>query len=834
MSESPAQPVVNDSDHSWSQVWHLPVLLIGLVLLVVGVYQTLPDGPNHDFVGALDQAAMSMRVNELEDAEKKLEDIQAQIHVSPEVSEHDIARFWQYWGDLVYLQNRNVMFAGTRIVDDNNRAVLAHYEKAEAVDGYVLGEETLRRKAAVLLALQRQDEAMAIVDRLDAGSIDQRYQILRDLIGHQLRSPSGSDEASLHTLVDRFRQEIVADTDRQRQLTQDIWLTGVQSRRYLDRGDSSRAVDFLLARLNRLKGRASDADLAPLFVTLATAYQMEDELKNAGMFFRLAQQSVEPGDPLNARILVGLGRLALLESSDHDLQIALEHFTAAYRDFPSEPAHIDGLIGAADVESRLESFADSEYHFGLAIEKLVASTPQWDPRRERLTRTVQSHIDLANDRGDYDQSLAYLHLLKRLNESDLPADLMLEFALAHERIGNARLEKAAQFDPQRVGDDSDENLQRFGQYNQEAAIHFGEAASFFLGHARDESLDEDAHRESLWRAATNYDQAQLWGEAIDVYTEFVRTRQTDPLWLRASKNLGKAFMAKGEYEAAVAQFLTLVREYPHAPETYDSLVPLAQAYIALGQPDKAIRNLTAVVTDHPAITPDSLQYREALIALGKLFYGQIDEDPGMAVPAIERLTEAVERFGDSRDGAMLRFLLADSYRKSVDQLDRELETRRAQTEIVAFTSERGNRLAKAQMFYNQTINELESRNPAALDPLEQLYLRNAYFYQADCAYDRQRYQEAIDLYDTAARRWEQHPASLVALVQIVNARCELGQYQEARVANDHALWQLERIPDEAFDDPSLPMGRDHWENWLRWTSQLDLFTGQDGSQAAAK
>lgn len=833
MSEAPAQPVPRQSDPSWSQVWHLPVLLIGLVLLVVGVYQMLPGGPNHDFVGALDQAAMSMRVNELDDAEQKLEEIQEQIHTAPDVSEHDIARFWQYWGDLVYLQNRDVMFAGTRIVDDNNRSVLTHYERAEATDGYVLSEDALRRKAAVLLALGRQDEAMAIIDRFDAGSIDQRYLILRDLIERQSGVPGDTGAVSLHNLIDRFREEIVADTDRDRQLAQDIWLTGVQSRRYLDQGDPARAVDFLLARLNRFKGRASDTELAPLFVTLASAYQAEGELKNAGMFFRLAQQSVESGDPLNARILVGLGRLALLEPGDNALQIALEHFTAAYRDFPSQPAHVDGLIGAADVEARLESFPDSEYHFGLAIEKIVETRPAWDPSRDLLTRTVQSHIDLANDRGDYDQSLAYLHLLKRLNALDMPADLMLEFALAHERIGNARLEKAAQFDPQRLGDDSDENIERFGQYNQEAAIHFGEAAGYFREHARDESLDEDAHRESLWRAATNYDQAQLWDEAIGVYGEFVRTRQTDPLWLRASKNLGKAFMAKGEYEAAVAQFLTLVRDYPHAPETYDSLVPLAQAYIALDQPDKAIRGLTSVVTDHPAITPDSLQYREALIALGKLFYGQIGEDPAMAVPAIERLTEAVERFGDSRDGAVLRFLLADSYRKSVEQLDRELETRRAQTEIVAFTAERNDRLAKAQVFYNQSLNELEARNPASLDPLEQLYLRNAYFYQADCAYDRQRYQEAIDLYDTAARRWEQHPASLVALVQIVNARCELGQYQEARVANDHALWQLERIPDEAFDDPSLPMGRDHWENWLRWTSQLDLFTDQD-SQAAAK
>ena len=79
-----------------------------------------------------------------------------------------------------------------------------------------------------------------------------------------------------------------------------------------------------------------------------------------------------------------------------------------------------------------------------------------------------------------------------------------------------------------------------------------------------------------------------------------------------------------------------------------------------------------------------------------------------------------------------------------------------------------------------------------------------------------------------ARGLELHVPALarsenLLLVQIVNAYCEQGAMQEARAANDRARYQLKRIPDEAFSDPSMPMGRKHWEDWLRWSNELDLF-----------
>ena len=82
---------------------------------------------------------------------------------------------------------------------------------------------------------------------------------------------------------------------------------------------------------------------------------------------------------------------------------------------------------------------------------------------------------------------------------------------------------------------------------------------------------------------------------------------------------------------------------------------------------------------------------------------------------------------------------------------------------------------------------LEARHELSLNPLEKLYRRNAWFYEADCPFRRGDFVTAIDKYREAAERWQGDPASLVAWVQIVNAYCELDQYAAARTANNKAL-----------------------------------------------
>jgi TolA-binding protein len=357
--------------------------------------------------------------------------------------------------------------------------------------------------------------------------------------------------------------------------------------------------------------------------------------------------------------------------------------------------------------------------------------------------------------------------------------------------------------------------------------HFEKAGHFYHRHARAiaDGTDQAAYSMSLWRAADAYDRAGMSEKAITLFQEYQATLPEGEHDIRATYRLAQAFQARGQFGTAARLYEQLIEENPKSPQAYDSYVPLARCYLAQGpkQWGRAEQELRAVVEGNPALRPTSPQYRAALVELGRLYYRR--GEPGDYERAIERLSEAVQRYGDHPDLPEMRFQLADANRKSVAQLEKKLEGPISPSERAAIRAERAERLAAAQRGFGEVIEQYEQRDAESLDDLESLYLRNSYFYRADCAYDLGRYEGAdgaIALYTAAADRYDDEPSVLVAHMQIVNSWCELGRYDKARAANERAKWRLSRIEDEAFEDPNLPMSREHWKRWLEWTSELAL------------
>ena len=843
MAETAAQPgaaAPREDGANWAQVWHLPVLLLGTGLFLVGIYFAMPTPEKNDFPKALDEIAQYLKADNLEQAEQRLNKIQQHIEKAKPTSR---ARMWQYWGDLNYLQLHNKAPAAvtTDAGQQTNRQIISYYKKAEELER-TLDPRAIRRYAQTLVALGRGDEALSMLDRLKDQPPRQRYLIIRKLIKRHRRAGGEAQIEKLTPLIERFKSVLREESEPAMRRKQATWVAGVEARLRLDAGAPQEAISLLLPRIQRLKARGAE-HLAPLHVLLAKAYQRIGELQKAEARYRYAQQKVPSTEGLNADIHVGLGEIALARSDGMNVQRALEQFSRAARNFPSEDAYIDALMGQADCEARLDSHEKALEHFGLAVDRLREDASPTDPRRAELTDIVRNHIQRAYQSQDYSRALDYLSTLKPLHRPDLPPELLRDLARTHERIAQRhqqrvkRAAKKARRAGRSASGGSDQRADANGTdaelmsrearrlANQEAATHFARAGAFYRRHAEAVTItDNEAHGQSLWKAATSFDQAQRWKEAIKVYEQFIQTRKTDSRHVRAINRLGKAYLADGQYEAAAELLLDLLDEHPHTLEAYDSLVPLARAYLGMGETDKAERTLLKVVTDHEGITPQSEQYRAALIELGQLYYRLGDERGSYYVDAFERLTEAVKRYGRSAEGPKLRYLLADAYRRSVKVLERKLDQGQGQSNRVSLQAEKQRRLKEAQKYYNQVLTELQARPENSLTPLQKLYLRNSFFYQADCAFDRGQYERAIELYDLAARRHKRHPASLVALVQIVNAHCELGQFQEAKVANERARRQLQRIPEDAFQDQTvLPMSRQHWEDWLRWTSEVDLF-----------
>ncbi|MCX5661823.1 MAG: tetratricopeptide repeat protein [Planctomycetota bacterium] len=861
---------------SWSQVWQLPVLILAVALLFAGLAMLfMTPRPKSDFPAAMDEVAQYLLASNFEKARERINAIGERIALA---SPADKARLKMLEGDMVYLEQAS----RDGNAPENNKRVLAAYEEARA-GGQAMDATHLQHWAHTLVASGREADALKLLDDYKGQSVELRSQIIRRIIERQREV--GGQRQQMVTMLAQFMEEIKAEPSPMKRRDQQVWAVGMQAQLLMEEDQPAKAVDYLQRQMITLLDQGSDSDLGPLMTVLAKAFARDGQNVKAQRWYQNAQQKIKRDDPLNAEILVGLGQIDLAESDD--FRSALEKFSVAESQYaPSvTPAHFEALVGRAYCESHLGSHVEAIEHFDRAVHLLLAEAHPTLERKENLVNAIRAHYDLNFDKGDFDLALGYLSLLPPIykQEKELPLKLLTDLAQTHEKIAVKRLAEAGSLPQAPPGGAASATVASAGTPAsqpagkgktdakgdgkhdakadakgeskhdakteakteakaeakpaprieqprqlafQRAALNFGQAADYYLRHAHAiAASDDSAFGLSLWKSAECYDRAQDWRKSITAYAEFVRTRPNDPRRLLAVHRLGLAYQADGQYAAAIDLFRALRADHPRDKETIDGLVPLAQCYLAINNTDDAKRTLLSVLTDNPDLTPEYQAYRQALIELGKLHYQKEEFEP-----AIERLTEAVDRYGDSIEGPVLRFRLADAHRRSIKTLDQSLAEPANQARRQALLTERTRRLEKAQELFSEVVAELESRPPSGRSPLEDLFLRNSFFYRADCAYDLRRYEQSIQLYDLAAKRWEDHPASLVALVQIVNAYCEMGMVSEAKVATKRARSMLKRIPEDAFNDPSLPMTREHWEDWLKWTSELGLF---GPAQAAA-
>lgn len=817
-----------NQDELWSQVWQLPVLLFGLGLLVIGVYLSLPVNQPSEFHERLGNAQTYLEKDQLEEAEGVLVEIMGRMNEAPSA---ELGYFWQLYGDLTFKKLYKTGVVGRQGVEaaiPTYEKIVEYYGSARERDHELAGP-SLRYYIRSLVALGKDRQALGLLDQLTGAQASQRYLIVRDMIERKHDGRPGVDLDAVMPLLERFRDDIKEIKDPAIARQQEIWSHSFQASLSLQTGDPQTAINYLLRHIQRLAAREGDDDLAPLIVKLAQAYQAVDDYENAEQRFLHAQRRVEPTDDLNADILVGLGQLALAQVTGQQIEQALEYFRSAEEGYPSSASgHISALIGRADCEARLGDHAAAGRYFDLAVREMLEKTRPWDPRRGEAAGAIRTQFERAVDLDEFDLAKDYLDVLVLLEGDHLSPRLLLDLASTCEQIAIQRNDEA-RASTQRAPGEVPLSAEARRLAYQVAADYFARSAEYYYQHASQVTVeDNERHGQSLWSSAVNFDKSQMWDQAIQVYEEFILTRHGDPKRLRAIRNLARAYMADRQYEPALAKFQSLIEDYPRSPETYSSLVLMAQCQDALGQTDNAIQTLATVIDDHEAITPDSGEYREALIELGTLYHRKGEADPANYARAIELLTESVQRYGQSEEGPSLRFLLADANRRSVPALDQQVASTQSHAAQQGLQDVRNDRLKLAQVLYNQAISGLEAKKAmeSFLDPVEALYLRNAYFYQADCAYDLRIFEQSIQLYNTAANNYSDDPASLVARIQIVNAYCELGQFKQAKIANDNARRQLERIPDEAFEDESLPMKREHWEDWLRWTSERNLFNSQ--------
>ena len=351
--------------------------------------------------------------------------------------------------------------------------------------------------------------------------------------------------------------------------------------------------------------------------------------------------------------------------------------------------------------------------------------------------------------------------------------------------------------------------------SREASADRSRAGDAYLAYAKGmTATDDTAYGDALWKGIDLYERAGDAPAAIAALELFAAERPADRLAPDALLRLGKLYQAQGNLDKAVATYQRNLDKYPQSLAASKSAVPLAQAYLAKGPEEfaRAESTLRGVVEDNPLLTPESEEFRLAVLELGQLYYrtGRFDE-------AIARFGEFAERYpSDSRLGRAL-FLSADAYRKGAAKPDGLASTDKAAAAKLA--ADRADRLAKAERLYGKVQDFFRTRPPSA--DLDKLYDKLATFYAGDCLFDLGKYQDAIDAYDRAVFKYQDDPRCVGAYVQIVNANLALGRTEQAKAANERAKWIVQRLPAGAFTDDSVGavMPREYWEKWLEWAGK---------------
>lgn len=560
---------------------------------------------------------------------------------------------------------------------------------------------------------------------------------------------------------------------------------------------------------------------------------VSDKTLQGEIAFRLGYAASKVGDNaeaeryyLNARDLLGANH-----TLDADCAYALARIALGDRRFDQALAFLQSII-VSHPESPLAPLARMERgmvratrgdtipaleDFG-AVVKLVQAKPKLENLRGPVLTTLRAATTIFDSRGDLDAAIETMGHEKVLEPK--PATGFFE------RLAGVFERRSKQY--------LDESDKATGADKVKAAQNYRDAlaraGSAYVAVAQRSTLaDDGTYADSLWKGIDCFDRAGDAASAVSALELFVAERPEDPLAPDALLRLGRTYQAAGLFDKAISTFTHNQLRYPNSLAASKSGVPLAQAYMAKGPESypRAEQVLRAVIDNNPLLTPESVEFRQAVFELGQLLYrtGRYEE-------AIARLEEFTTRYpGDTRR-AQVAFVKADAYRKSaaavgdrlaaLDAGKLESDSGGKLVDRVELVVSRRERLGKARALFQSVVEQFDGELPTA--SIDQLYLKLAHFYRADCLFDLNQFDEAIKLYDVAARRYQNDPSALAAYVQIVNSYVALNKPEEARAANERAKWMLHRLPPDAFEQSGL--SKQYREQWLGFAGESGLLAKQ--------
>lgn len=826
---APPAPTERAPLRGWRDLWQIPALVVGIGLLTMGLMTWIKGAPRPDFESALSNVETLIEHQEYKEALEILNGPMMTELNQPEATDLVKARFHALRGDAIYLGQKE---AGPTVAPKealtNNRNVLTEYEKAAKLDKPIIDPRRQAFIAETLLDLAKHNEAIERIRGLPDEIAPRRHRLFKRLItelmamGPGERQPgghgagSGHDEHGAHEEQGAPAASGDQIADLLMQLRADptlpeedrLWVTARRAERKLSAGFPSAAIDEIIPEIQRL----SESDMrivGELFLLLGRAYMEVGRIEQARSNLARAEELLPSGDALRGQVDVLLARISQILSETEE---ARDRYATVAERFVGVGAQLQAFVGLGEVEADLNHYRESLAAYEQATKLLAVMRDVPGATAPEVDLSLAQRYQARAVAGDLETALAYAELIvKCYPEGQAPAPATLRLAESHLALAEKILaEKGGPGETVDLGAIDPVTLDTI-------RFHFRKAGEQYQLHVQQATVTEpETAANSLWLAADSFDRAGDQGRAIQLFTEFMQARRQDPRQYEARFRLARAFQSKGEHATAIRLFEQIITEKSGSDEAYRSYVPLAQSLILSdeGQTEKAEKWLLQVV-DGRIFQPSAPQFRDALVELGRLYLKS-----GRHADGIARLEEALDRYPDLAHRTRVQFDLADAYRLSATQIENQLGDAMPLSERTRLEELRIERLNKALTLYEAVRAFVEAQDPRTITALDRLIQRNAIFYRGDCAYDLGQFDTAIRYYDAAAQRYSDDPASLVAMVQIVNCYAALGKWREASTAHERAQDRLREMPDGVWSQGEAPMDRRHWERWLEASVQI--------------
>jgi tetratricopeptide (TPR) repeat protein len=834
------------------ELWQYPALLLGAALFVTGVVAAFATKPDFDVEGALAHAQTLVEEGRGEPA---LTELNGKLLEKLGVSEAPIEQrrqFHRLRAAAMYLEMR----AKGLQSEANYRRILEELATLESLEVELEAAE-IARSIEAHLAIGENDEAIGLVNQIDPEDAERRQRMLKMVIRAALDDLADESSAGASQSQERFEQALALLTRLAADPSLDerdrIWTIARQAELRLAAGYNAEAVAHLLREMQRVD-RLRSEEAGELYVLLGRAYFNLGQYTESAQRLSQADTTLAPTDLLRATTNVLLGRIAMLQG---DSELARDRFAFVTTSFGAAKDVHEAWLGLAESEATLGNFDQASEAYKVLVENLrrdpsidetegrrsadaqadapvatahapdahgagvadSSSTAHGPPTSLPLSaRMMTSLRNLAGDRLDAEDpssTLRFAQIADQVRgEKDAPEWTSLLQARAHRRLADALVDASSpQGDRSRLDEADPVALREIKTRYLAAAEQFRRHAIKVIG------SDDDAYGESLWNAADSADLAGDHERAIKWFGEFVSGRPLDARRDSARFRIAKAHEAQGELPPAINLYRDLIAANPSSGEGFRSYVPLARSLFRDAEPsnDLEAENLLRQVLGGSIIPPEAPEFRIALDELGRHLVRA-----GRYPEAITRLTESLERFPNAPDALIVRFHLAEALRLSGKQIAEQLTQAMPESQRRELERVRRDRLRQAMGEYERVALRTGEPIDTHISGVESNAIRNAFFFRADCAFDLGDFDRAIEFYDAAAQRFSDDPASLVAMVQIVNAYAATDRWTEARTAHERARQRFRELPPEAFDRPDLPMDRRHWERWLDSVAELAL------------